>query len=77
MSTPELTSTHLEYHGQPYARVDLNPCQSRLYSQVRDEGFGLSVEDLTQIRPFKFLVREPCSVPPGSRIRVLLLSKAL
>jgi hypothetical protein len=25
MSTPESTSTHLLYHGQPYARVDLNP----------------------------------------------------
>jgi hypothetical protein len=37
------------YHGQPYARVDLNPmpesslklCQSRLYPPVRDFGFGL------------------------------------
>jgi hypothetical protein len=37
------------YHGQLYARVDLNPmpestlilCQSRLYPQVRDFGFGL------------------------------------
>jgi hypothetical protein len=29
------------YHGQPYARVDLNPiCQSRLHPQVRAFGFG-------------------------------------
>jgi hypothetical protein len=39
------------YHGQPYARVDLNPtpeltltlCQSHLYPPVRDVGFGLSI----------------------------------
>ncbi len=37
------------YHGQPYAKVDLNPmpestltlCQSRLFPPVRDFGFGL------------------------------------
>ncbi len=30
------------HHGQPYARVDLNQCQSRLYPPVKDFGFGLS-----------------------------------
>jgi hypothetical protein len=29
------------YHGQPYARVDLNPILSQFNSPVRDVGFGL------------------------------------
>jgi hypothetical protein len=29
------------YHGQPYARVDLNPIPERLYPTVRDFGFCL------------------------------------
>ncbi len=28
-------------NGQPYARVDLNLCESRLHPPVRDFGFGL------------------------------------
>jgi hypothetical protein len=50
---PELTMPHLMstiqsrlqhiYHGQPCARVDLNPiCQSQLYPPVRVFEFGLS-----------------------------------
>jgi hypothetical protein len=39
------------YHGQPYARVDLNPmpestltlCQRRLYPPVRNFDFGFSL----------------------------------
>jgi hypothetical protein len=30
------------YHGQPYAIVDLIPCQSRLFPPIRDLGFAPS-----------------------------------
>ncbi len=46
------------YHGQPYARVDLNPMpestltlyQNRLYPLVRDFGFSLRVWECTYFR---------------------------
>jgi hypothetical protein len=61
MSTPESTLTH--YHGQPYARVDLNPmpestlvlCQSRLYPP-RTQNFA-SVE---RIVSWGNINRQPC-----------------
>ncbi len=31
----------LIYHGQPYARVDLNPMPEAIFPTVRDFGFGL------------------------------------
>jgi hypothetical protein len=52
------------YHGQPYARVDLNPmpestltpCQSRLCPLVRELGFGLSTREYTLTRGTGFIL---------------------
>jgi hypothetical protein len=34
------------YHGQPYARVDLNPMPESTYLPLRDFGFGLRTKRL-------------------------------
>jgi hypothetical protein len=66
MSTLESTPTHLPLHGNPYARVDLNPipesaltlCQSRLFIPQSGTLDLASGDFLTTQRSADFLVKD-------------------